>query len=168
MNPKFCNISVVCEARFGSFGCFLLRVWRWQTILDCGRLSLSDFLEVLLVEFASMALSMTSESMVLHLPDLAWLPSIFVTWAKFLKPSGFCNVFWSVSPWNRVELNIHFYSSQIIHGVKQCTMCQGTNYHDTTNHNSYFLRLELFWLCDIHIQNMHGMCMKYCKTFDSL
>ena len=31
-------------------------------------------------------------------------------------------------------LYLHMNGFQITHGVKQCTMCQHTNYHDTTNH----------------------------------
>ena len=54
-------------------------------------------------------------------------------------------------------------SFQIRHKVKQCTICQHTNYHDYTNHSEYHLWLELLWLCDIHTANLH--MSKYCKNF---
>ena len=36
---------------------------------------------------------------------------------------------------NLTNLYIHLCGFQINHGVKQCTICQRTNYHNTTNHS---------------------------------
>ena len=41
--------------------------------------------------------------------------------------------------------------------MKQCTTCQHTNYHNTTNHSWLFPWLELLQSCNIHA-----------ATFDSL
>ena len=82
---------------------------------------------------------------------------VLATWVEFLQPSGyyttincaitFCttNVFWGSFHGimalfklikhkflNLSMLHIHLCSFQITHAMKQCTMCQHTNYHNTT------------------------------------
>ena len=66
----------------------------------------------------------------------------------------FCFIFY-------VYLFINF-STQ---NVKQCSTCQRTNYHDTTNYNRYFTQLEPLWARDQLISKKN--IPKYCKTFDS-
>ena len=61
--------------------------------------------------------------------------------------------------------HVHQYGFQITHGMKQCTMCQRTNFHDTINHDEYLPRLELLRWRDINAKNEYAS--KYCKTFDS-
>ena len=41
---------------------------------------------------------------------------------------------------NLTILHVHLYSFQIINGMKQCTMCQCTNYHNTTLKGLYCFR----------------------------
>ena len=50
-----------------------------------------------------------------------------------------------------------------LNGVKQCTTCQRTNYHNTTNHSRYLSRLELLQSRDINDAHLH--VPKYSKTF---
>ena len=48
--------------------------------------------------------------------------------------------------------------------VKQCTMCQHTNYHNTTKHRGNLPWLELLWSgitwCDTHYQLAHMQILK--------
>ena len=44
--------------------------------------------------------------------------------------------------------DIRRFCFQIIDTVKQCTMCQPSNNHDTTSHNRYLPQLELLQSCD--------------------
>ena len=55
---------------------FLLRSWRWQTMLNCEMLELPDTLQELLSRFASVAWCTALESTVFGLSDLAWLFSL--------------------------------------------------------------------------------------------
>ena len=42
----------------------------------------------------------------------------------------------------KTTLYVHLCGFQIAHKVNQCTMCQRTNYHNTTNHSGY---LNMVW-----------------------
>ena len=74
--------TVRCQAHLILSKCYspdLLRLWRWQTSLDCEMSSSPDTLQVLLTRFVFMVWRTASESIVLDLPDLAWL-------SRFLQP----------------------------------------------------------------------------------
>ena len=90
----------------------LQRSWWWQTTLNWEMSSSPDTLKVLLAGFVLIVWSMTLESMLFGLSDLAWL-------SRFLKPKkNFLNhlvtVLWSptpffiqqmfLAPWLRIEL----------------------------------------------------------------
>ena len=109
---------------------------------------------------------------------MAWL-------SRFLQPEqNFFNhlltVQWSIAPWPFTQqmfwfasvvlwpsLNLEHRSLQIrlcckfisvalkSHRMKQCTTCQHTNYHNTTNHSRHLLWFELLLSCDIHAANWH-------------
>ena len=48
-----------------------------------------------------------------------------------------------------IILHSHMCGFQITHGLKQCTICQCTNYHNITNDRRYLPQLELLWSHDI-------------------
>ena len=52
-----------------------------------------------------------------------------------------------------------------IHRVKQCTICQLTNYHYTIHFSRYLSQLELLQSYDINTRDQY--ILKYCKTFNS-
>ena len=56
---------------------------------------------------------------------------------------------------NRTTLDVHVRGFQIAHGVKQCTACQHTNFHDTSNHSGHLLWFELLWSRDIRAESYH-------------
>ena len=105
--------------------------------------------------------SIAPESTLLSLSDLAWSVKflrlernilnhlITVLWTTV--PSFFTNIFSCFRDVtaqfelikNKFSLHVHLCGIQIIHGVTQCTTCQHTNYHHTTNHSRYLLRFEL-------------------------
>ena len=58
------------------------------------------------------------------------------------------------------SLIFHLYIFQITHEMKQCTTCQSTTYHNTTNHSGYFQWLELLWSHDIHATNSYQNIVK--------
>ena len=49
---------------------------------------------------------------------------------------------------NQTTLHVDLCDFQIPYGVKKCSMCQHTNYHDTTNHNGSLPWTELLWSSD--------------------
>ena len=84
------------------FSNILPKSWRWRTTLDCVMPCLPDTLRLLLVEFASIALSTASESTFLGLPDLTelsgfWQPELnylnhLVTITSSTAPSPFAQL----------------------------------------------------------------------------
>ena len=115
------------------------------------------------------------------LPDHAWLTRFLQAKKKFLN--HLVTVLWSMSllpfTWqmfllvstvlspslNLETFHVGLYVFQITYRVKQCKMCQCTNYHYTTNHSMYLQQLELLWSHDIHAANDH--ILKHCKIFES-
>ena len=70
---------------------------------------------------------------------------------------------WSIT--SQIRLHCIFFCMAFkSHIVNQCTTCQHTNYHNTTNHCQYLSWHELIWSCDICFTNWH--VLKQCKTFD--
>ena len=142
---------------------FMQKLWWWRTAFDSEMPSLSVTLQV--ARFIPMTWSMASGSIVFGLTNLACM-------SRFLQPEQnffnhmvtvrFIQMFLiaSVALWQ-----IYLWGFQITHGVKGCTTCQPTNYHDTTNHRRYLPQLELLHSCDICATNKP--VPKYCKTFDS-
>ena len=152
----------------------LLRSWRWQTTLDCKKLSSPDTLWVLLTGFPYMTLSMALEPMVLGLPDLSWL-------SRFLQPkqnfsSHLVSLLWStVSPFAPQMFLVassmiwpSLNSGSISSWFKLCYMliCVASklytwrsnvrciNYHNTTNHSKYFFSHMIYVLQTSIYQNM--------------
>ena len=117
----------------------LLRLWKWRTTLDS-----PDTLRVLLAKFASI----TSESTVLGLPNIAWLSRflqserIFFNWSVITSPFAqyvfgvFCGVMPQFEP-IRLRYTFNMCGFQIIHMEKQCTTYQCTYYNDTNKHSEY-------------------------------
>ena len=95
------------------------------------------------------------------------------TRAKCLEPFGNCSPPSSVTQKVLFVVSVALWPSlysyrkhpqiclQNSHGMNQCTMCQRTNYLNTTNHNERLPQLEQ----DIHTTKKH--VLKYCKIFDS-
>ena len=75
---------------FGRSSYFCLRLWQRHTTMNREFLNLPDTLHMLLAGFADMAWIIALESMVVGLPDLAWLSSFLPP--KFLDPSGYSTV----------------------------------------------------------------------------
>ena len=134
---------------------FLLRGWRWLTPLNCEMLCSPDTLQVLLTKLTSMAESMTSESMVRGLPDLARS----LRFLQLKKQNFFytTNVFgWFQGDMAKFELVkhkfpkeimlcVHLCNFQILNRMKQCTY-QSTNYHHITNHSLNCFGHKVFFL----------------------
>ena len=102
---------------------------------------------------------------------------VLATRAKFFQQSGYCslinrafsfwtrNVFgcirrimtqielWKHKFWNLTTLLVYGRRFYITHRMKQCTVCQRTKYHNTTNLNEYLTRLELLRSRDIRVTN---------------
>ena len=121
--------------------------------------SSSTIFQVLITKFASMAWSTALESTVLGLPDLTWS-------LRFLQPEeSFLNhlvtVQWSTMSSSftqqmsdrimvqfelvkqkfqkNITLCTYLCSFQIMHRIKQCSMCQCTNYHNSINFSGYMI-----------------------------
>ena len=78
VGQKLCSILVMW-GNFRQLLILLLRFWRWWTTLDWEMPSLPDTLWVLITGFVSLDWNMALESMVLGLPEFAWL-------SRFLQP----------------------------------------------------------------------------------
>ena len=135
--------------------------------------SSSATFRIFLVEFAFIAWSTASESTLLDLPDPTWssrfLPSalnsfnhlITILWSTAHSPfAQWMFLVVSAALWpgsnsksmsSRIRLccTIICVAFKLTHRMEQCTTCQRTNYHGTTNRNGYLSRLELFRSCDI-------------------
>ena len=61
---------------------------------------------------------------------------------------------------NFTTLHIHLYGFQILHAMKQYTICWCTNYHDSTNHSWSFSRLELLWSHDMSCKLAHTQILQ--------
>ena len=104
MSQKFCNILVT----WGTIWQLqLLRLWRGQIALDFEILCLPDTLQVQLTVFVSMVWSMTSESTLLGLPDLAWLLRFLQAEQNFLNHLVTEQLINWLFPWSYCPLWIH-------------------------------------------------------------
>ena len=136
----------------------LLKLGKWQTILDCKmpHLSATPFYDL---EYG--------------LPDLVWSLRFLQPVWKFLN--DLVTVLWSTAPSFFIHkiflvasvtlwpsLSAYFINFQIrldctfifvaFKLLMEWSCAQPTIYHYTTNHSGYLLQLELLWSCDIQMQ----------------
>ena len=159
VSQKFYNTLVT---RYSIWQPQFLLPWsrRWRTNQDWEKSNSTFTFRALLAGFASMVWSTASDSMILGPPDLPWSCnssgisstikllhrdhlhlrlSHLVASARFvLSNQQFLNY---------TSLYAHLYCFQIPQEVKQCTTCQRTNYHDTSNYMGYLLQHEMLRLC---------------------
>ena len=132
------------------FRMLLPRLWKWPTTLDCEMPSLSLTIHELLVGFTSVGWSTAPESIVLGLSDFSWSLRLLQPKQNFLNSLYYDQL-----------LHVPLSSFQITHGMMQCTACQHSNYHNTTNQS-----LNCFGHIIYAPKNL--LVPKYGKTFDSL
>ena len=161
---------------------FLSRSWRWPTtLLGCEMSSSPDTFQVLLTWFASMVSNTVSKSTRLGQPHLVWSLRVMPPEWNFFN--HLLTVWWSTvsslfaqqiilvasaaskvnSNWRKFPNESTFHNRlwdfQILHGMKQRTTCQSTNYRN----NGHLEELELFQSRDIRAANLH--VWNYCTTF---
>ena len=125
---------------------------------------------ILCVLHARFYLDGLKHSLEIHSFRFTWpclIIEVLATQVKFLQPSctftfhvtNIFGYFPRIMAWfklvkpqfpNKTTLHVHLHSFQIIHRVRQCTICLLTNYHDTNNCSKY---LPWLLLCDICTKN---------------